>query len=53
MRETTRWERFKRHFIWGEWPWRTFFYKRYPDEVMLVVGKLKVYVPVHTNGSEA
>lgn len=45
MRPTTRWERFKRSFIWGSWPWSTFLIKRYEDETLVVVGKLKVKVP--------
>lgn len=45
MRPTTRWERFKRNFVWGEWSWRTLGVHRQSDQTLVVVGKLKVIVP--------
>lgn len=42
MRPETRWELFKRRFVWGQWSWRTLgFYHGH----ILVVGKLKVIFP--------
>lgn len=38
MRPLTTWERFKRHFIWGEWKWNTFLIMN--DRI--VIGKLKI-----------
>jgi hypothetical protein len=38
MRPLTRWEKFKKRFIWGQWGWRTLLLRR--DRI--VVGKLKV-----------
>ena len=45
MKPTTRWERFKRNIVWGEWPWRTFGIYRQPDQTLVVVSKLKIIVP--------
>ncbi|AWN03317.1 hypothetical protein PBI_CAMILLE_71 [Microbacterium phage Camille] len=38
MRPLTKWEKFKKRFIWGQWSWKTFLIMR--DRI--VIGKLKV-----------
>ena len=46
MREETRWEKFKKRFIWGSWPWLTVgFYWGH----ILVIGKLKIIFPEPKN----
>jgi hypothetical protein len=45
MRPTTRWERFMRHLVWGQWSWFTFGVRRFDDQTLVVVSKLKVIVP--------
>jgi hypothetical protein len=45
MRPITRWERFKALFVWGKWSWRTIWFGRDDFAGIVVVGKLKVYVP--------
>lgn len=37
MRPLTKWEKFKKRFIWGQWGWNSLLIKK--DRV--VVGKLK------------
>lgn len=46
MNQLSHWARFKRHFIWGRWSWRTLphIYRYYGGQSAFVVGKLKVLI---------